>query len=74
MIQFLIKMRFHKPVSTSTRQHPLDTGIMLSLIAALALVVGSIPLVFSYEIAKSSANNPALQGEAGLWSALGHKD
>jgi hypothetical protein len=46
---------------------------MLTVIAALALWVGSIPLIFSYEISNSPANNPAIQGEAGLWSVLGRR-
>jgi hypothetical protein len=67
-------MKFQKRHLTPTTQHPLDPWIMLSAIAALALVVGSIPLTFSYEIANSPANNPALQGESGLWSVLGEKE
>ncbi|HEY9743478.1 MAG TPA: hypothetical protein V6C90_23585 [Coleofasciculaceae cyanobacterium] len=67
-------MKFQKRLLTPPRQHPLDTWIMLTVIAALALWVGSIPLIFSYEISNSPANNPAIQGEAGLWSVLGEKE
>ncbi|MCA1991857.1 MAG: hypothetical protein LDL41_07405, partial [Coleofasciculus sp. S288] len=64
-------MKFQKRLLTPMTQQSLDSGIMLTLIAAVALVVGSIPLTFSYEIINSPANNPALWGEAGLWSVLG---
>lgn len=67
-------MKFQKRVYTSTTQNPLDMGLMLTVIFALSMFLGSIPWRLSHELANSSANNPALQGEAGLWSTLGEKD
>ncbi|NDJ18148.1 hypothetical protein [Myxacorys almedinensis] len=62
----------NNPVSTP-RPNVLENGLKVAFIAVAAFVVGSIPVVFSNTIANSPANNPALYGESGLWSALSQK-
>lgn len=68
-------MKSQKRVSPPvTSGHPLDAWIVLTLITSASLLVGSLPIVFSSQIANSAANNPALWGEAGLWGDLGQKE
>lgn len=56
------------------RQGYLEDLMMILFVIATAGMVSLIPLAFAVEIANSSADNPALWGEAGLWSELGAKD
>jgi hypothetical protein len=55
------------------RQSYPDDLVMILFVIATAGMVSLIPLM-TVEIASSSVNNPALWGEAGLWSELGAKD
>jgi hypothetical protein len=66
-------MKWQNRMPAQARVHP-DSWLMVAFVVATAGMLSLIPLVFSAEIANSPANNPALAGESGLWSALGAKD
>ncbi len=52
----------------------LDVWAGIAWIAAAAILVSSLPILLSSELAYSPANNDALRGEAGLWSEFGRND
>ncbi|MBW4656280.1 MAG: hypothetical protein KME20_25045 [Kaiparowitsia implicata GSE-PSE-MK54-09C] len=64
--------------SNQHTSHPitsnLDVWAGIAWIAAAAIFVSSLPILFSSELAYSPANNDALLGEAGLWGEFGRND
>jgi hypothetical protein len=66
-------MKFSDRLSRRFKQSYLDDLVMMLFVIVTAGMVSLIPLMFTVEMANSSAN-AALWGEAGLWSELGAKD
>lgn len=66
-------MKFSNRMPRRLKRHSLDDWVIILFMVTAASMVSLIPLL-TVEIAHSSASNPALWGEAGLWSELGAKD
>lgn len=67
------QMKSNDRLSSRFKQPYLEDLVMIGFMVMTAGMVSLIPLIFSIEIANSSAHNP-VWGEAGLWRELGSKD